>query len=182
MGQIGTKRYIKLHSRRLFQPLANRPSFYIYPWLLRPHSRGSVRLKSANPFDKPVMHAGYFKDPRDLQVMVEAQKFALEIARAAAFKRMGAKFWDELLMPGCDQHDPRTDDYWACCTQHYTTTIYHYSGTCKMGPPEDPGSVVNHELKVYGLRGLRVIDGKSQSQIILLVHFEISFRGLQTRL
>ena len=170
-GSDGGKQIRKVHGLtddtwQFFQPLANRHSFYIFPWLLRPYSRGSVRLKSNNPFDKPLMYAGYFKDPRDLKTMVEAQKFALSIAQTDAFKRMGAKFWDEYLMPGCEQHDPWTDDYWACCTQHYTTTIYHYSGTCKMGKPDDPGSVVDHELKVYGVRGLRVIDTSIMPHVV----------------
>ena len=170
-GSDGGKQIRKVHGLtddtwQFFQPLANRHSFYIFPWLLRPYSRGSVRLKSNNPFDKPLMYAGYFKDPRDLKTMVEAQKFALAIAQTDAFKRMGAKFWDEYLMPGCEQHDPWTDDYWACCTQHYTTTIYHYSGTCKMGKPDDPGSVVDHELKVYGVRGLRVIDTSIMPHVV----------------
>lgn len=51
------------------------------------------------------------------------------------------------------------------CRQ-YTTTIYHYSGTAKMGTPDDPGSVVNHELKLYGVRGLRVVDASIMPQVV----------------
>lgn len=50
--------------------------------------------------------------------------------------------------------------------RHYTTTIYHYSGTAKMGPPTDPEAVVNHELKVYGVRGLRVIDASIMPKVV----------------
>lgn len=58
-----------------------------------------------------------------------------------------------------------TNVLWTICRQ-YTTTIYHYSGTAKMGPPTDPEAVVNHELKVYGVRGLRVIDASIMPNIV----------------
>lgn len=68
-------------------------------------------------------------------------------------------------MPGCEHTELWSDEYWACICRFYTTTIYHYSGTAKMGPPTDPGSVVNHELKVYGIRGLRVIDASIMPKV-----------------
>ena len=60
------------------------------------------------------------------------------------------RFWDEIPMPGCEDTDLWSDQYWTCMCRQYTTTIYHHSGSAKMGPPNDPASVVNHQLKVLG--------------------------------
>uniref|UniRef100_A0A0K2SZL3 Glucose-methanol-choline oxidoreductase N-terminal domain-containing protein n=1 Tax=Lepeophtheirus salmonis TaxID=72036 RepID=A0A0K2SZL3_LEPSM len=143
---------------KMFRPLAYKDTFSILPMLLRPKSKGTIRLKSKNPFEKPIVNAGYFTHPDDMKVLVEGIKFGLALAQTKAFKKFGARFWDKVPMPGCENSPLWTDSYWACISRQYTTTIYHYSGTAKMGPPHDPSSVVNHELKVYGVKGLRVID------------------------
>lgn len=51
-----------------------------------------------------------------------------------------------------------TDEYWDCSVKQYTMSIYHYSGTAKMGSTDDPFAVVDNQLRVYGVQGLRVID------------------------
>lgn len=133
--------------------------------LLRPKSKGHVRLKSLSPYANAKVEAGYFSHPSDIKVLVEAVKFALALGETHAFKKLGSRFWDKVPMPGCEHTELWGDEYWACICRHYTTTIYHYSGTAKMGPPTDPGSVVNHELKMYGVRGLRVIDASIMPKI-----------------
>merc|ERR1719285_445705 len=88
------------------------------------------------------------------------------MAQTRAFQRLGTKFWDQIPMPGCEETDLWSDEYWACMSRHYTTTIYHHSGAAKMGPASDPQSVVNHELKVYGIPRLRVIDASIMPTIV----------------
>merc|ERR1719285_870453 len=88
------------------------------------------------------------------------------MAQTRAFQRLGTKFWDQIPMPGCEETDLWSDEYWACMSRHYTTTIYHHSGAAKMGPSSDPQSVVNHELKVYGIPRLRVIDASIMPTIV----------------
>lgn len=61
-------------------------------------------------------------------------------------------------MPACKKFPHLSDDFWACLARHYTQTIYHPCGTAKMGPASDPTAVVDSELQVYGIKGLRVID------------------------
>lgn len=62
-------------------------------------------------------------------------------------------------VPGdCEKYQQLSDDFWACLAKHYTQTIYHPSGTCKMGPESDPLAVVDAQLRVYGIDRLRVID------------------------
>jgi len=147
---------------KIYEPLvtADADAITILPMLLRPKSRGKILLRSSNPLDQPIIHAGYFTHPHDMKVLVEGVKIALSLAKTKAFLRLGAQlmFKDDIPLPGCESFKLWEDDYWACMLRHYTATIYHYSGTVKMGPPHDPGSVVNHELKVYGVPRLRVID------------------------
>ncbi|XP_023345601.1 glucose dehydrogenase [FAD, quinone] [Eurytemora carolleeae] len=143
---------------QFYRPLAYRDTWAIYPMILRPKSRGRVMLRTSNPFDKPLFYAGYFTHPDDIKVLVEGVKIALALAQTKAFESLGSKFWDAIPLPGCENTDLWSDEYWECICRQFTITIYHHSGTAKMGPPSDPGSVVNHELKVYGIPRLRVID------------------------
>lgn len=58
----------------------------------------------------------------------------------------------------CIKHPYLSDDYWRCVARYYSQTIYHPTGTCKMGPYHDHMAVVNAQLKVHGVQNLRVID------------------------
>lgn len=151
---------------QMYRPLAYRDTWSVIPMLLRPKSRGRIRLKSANPYEKPLFYAGYFTHPEDIKVLVEGVKIALAMAQTKSFQRLGTKFWDQIPMPGCEDTNLWSDEYWACMCRHYTTTIYHHSGIAKMGPASDPASVVNHELKVYGIPRLRVIDASIMPNIV----------------
>jgi len=151
---------------QMYRPLAYRDTWSVIPMLLRPKSRGRISLRSANPHDKPVFQAGYFTHPEDIKVLVEGVKIALAMAQTQAFSRLGTRFWDEIPMPGCEDTDLWSDQYWTCMCRQYTTTIYHHSGSAKMGPPNDPASVVNHQLKVYGVPRLRVIDASMMPTIV----------------
>ena len=64
--------------------------------LLRPKSKGWVRLASLNPFENARVEAGYFTHPNDMEVLVEAVKFALALAETSTFKKLGTKFWDKV--------------------------------------------------------------------------------------
>jgi len=142
---------------KVWKELSFKDAFQIIPLLLRPKSVGNIRLRSRNPFHYPLINAGYFTHPEDIKVLVEGVKFALALAETQALQRFGARFHAR-VMPGCEDTVWWTDEYWECMCRVITTTIYHYSGTAKMGPPNDPGAVVDPELRVYGVDGLRVID------------------------
>jgi len=151
---------------QMYHPLAMKDTWSLLTMLLRPKSRGSVRLRSSNPYDKPVLNAGYFSHPEDIKVLVEGIKFGRSLVDTKAFSRVGSKFWSDVPMPGCEGTELWTDEYWGCMARHYTSTVYHHSGTAKMGPANDTQAVVNHQLKVYGVPRLRVIDASIMPTIV----------------
>lgn len=143
--------------RDVFQPIANKDAWTIMPLLLRPRSRGWVKLRSSNPFHYPLMDPKYFSDPFDAQTIVEGAKIALKVAEAKVFKQFGSRLWRKPL-PNCKQFEFLSDKYLDCHARTISMTIYHPCGTAKMGPAWDPDAVVDPRLRVYGIRGLRVID------------------------
>ncbi len=145
---------------RMYRPMTHTDGFSVIPMILRPKSRGAVRLGSKSPRQAPVIYAGYFTDGRDMDVLVDAVKFIVRLSETKPFRSLDATYW-ETPMPGCEHEQMHTDAYWECMIRHYTVTIYHYSGTAKMGPPGDPGAVVDPRLRVYGVPGLRVVDASA---------------------
>jgi choline dehydrogenase-like flavoprotein len=143
--------------QKVYAPIANKDSFTIIPLLLRPRSRGVIRLKSADPFAHPHIDPNYFADPFDLATLREGVKIAVRLSETKAFKAFGTRIHN-IPMPGCEHLQFASDDYWECCIRHFSMTIYHPVGTAKMGPESDPEAVVDPRLRVYGVKGLRVID------------------------
>jgi choline dehydrogenase len=116
---------------------------------LRPKSRGEIRLASSDPLAKADILANYLSHPDDMEHMVKGVKLARKVLAAPAFDRYrGAELRPE---PGCV-----TDDDIRGFIRRHAGTIYHPVGTCKMG--RDPMAVVDAELRVHGLQGLRVVD------------------------
>lgn len=72
-----------------------------------------------------------------------------------------------ISLPGCENLQFGSDDYWECVLRRYGTTLGHHVGTCKMGPSSDPDSVVDPELRVKGIKNLRVVDGSIMPNIVV---------------
>ena len=119
--------------------------------LLRPKARGSVRLRSANPDDKPRVDCNFFGDPEDLRLSLASMRHARELLRTAPF---ADKMGDEIL-PGAGL---TSEDDLARFAGQTVKTNYHPVGTARLGPDGDPMSVVDGQLRVRGVAGLRVID------------------------
>ncbi|OAD62856.1 Glucose dehydrogenase [acceptor] [Eufriesea mexicana] len=141
----------------VYRPIANKDAWTIMPLLLRPKSRGTVRLRSSNPFHSPLINANYFSDPFDIATLVEGAKIAMRISESKVFKQFGSRV-HRIKLPGCKHLKFASDAYWECHIRHISMTIYHPVGTTKMGPSSDPTAVVDSRLKVHGIDGLRVID------------------------
>jgi choline dehydrogenase len=114
--------------------------FSIASVALQPRSRGSVRLRSADPLEAPDIDPSYLADPEDLRVLVEGTKIAQRVAREEAL----APWLDKERAPGDEDIEA-----WIRANAH---TIYHPVGTCAIG------DVVNPELRVKGVEALRVVD------------------------
>lgn len=119
--------------------------------LLRPKARGSVRLRSANPGEQPLVDCNFFGDPDDLRLTLASLKTARRLLETEPFK---SKIAEEIL-PGRSLQDEASLVKFAGQT---VKTNYHPSGSLRMGPASDPMSVVNGRLRVRGVDGLRVID------------------------
>lgn len=118
-------------------------------------SRGEVKLKSTDPFINPIVDHRYFSDKRDLLMMSEGVRFANEIVtQGEGTKDLIKGSWP----PGASHHLNKTNEDWQPFVQKYASTSYHPVGTAKIGPADDPTSVVDYKLRVKGVSGLRVAD------------------------
>ncbi|XP_059488770.1 glucose dehydrogenase [FAD, quinone]-like [Neocloeon triangulifer] len=141
----------------IYKPIVPVDSWTIWPMQMKPNSKGFIKLKSKNPQAWPLMYANYFEDPQDLEIIVHGIKFAIEMSKTPAFQRYNSTL-HTTPVPGCDDLEFNSDDYWRCAVRSLTTTLNHQCGTAKMGPESDPEAVVDSELRVYGISGLRVVD------------------------
>jgi choline dehydrogenase-like flavoprotein len=118
---------------------------------LRPRSRGTVRLASADPAAAPLLDPNYWADPYDRDMAIKGLRLARDILRAPAMKR----YVQSEVLPGARVNtDQELFDY--ACTN--AKTDHHPVGTCRMGRPDDPDNVVTPDLRLIGLDGLRVVD------------------------
>jgi len=117
----------------------------------KPQSRGSVRLASANPNDKPIISLNLLKNENDLEMMIAGQKFFLNAFQTGS---LGSKV-KEILIPDIKNLD---DEKLAVHCKKFVKTNYHPSGTAKMGADEDKMSVLDAKLRVRGIDSLRVCD------------------------
>ena len=117
-----------------YKPIVNKDCWSIFPYFLRPKSRGSIRLHSKDPYDMPLNNPNYFSDPRDLEVTIEAIKFSLALSKTESFQKMGSRFYYDKPFPGCEDKPLWTDEYWGCWIRTSSFTLAHTVGTCKMVP------------------------------------------------
>jgi choline dehydrogenase len=132
-------------------------AFTLGPTLLHPFSRGDIRLRSSNPLDSPSIRANYLSDTRDMDIMLEGVKLSRELVATKAFDSYrGAE-----LHPGPTAKD---DTALRAHIARFTETLYHPIGTCKMG--HDAMAVVDSELRVQGVEGLRVVDASIMPTVV----------------
>jgi choline dehydrogenase len=119
------------------------------PWQMRPFSRGYIEATSNHPQDKPKINPGYLTEESDRRAIVGGLRFARRLFNATALK----PYVGEERLPGAQvQSDDELLDY----AKRNGNTVYHASCTCMMGPQSN--CVVDSELKVHGMEGLRIID------------------------
>ncbi|MGE0578716.1 MAG: GMC family oxidoreductase [Reyranella sp.] len=127
------------------------PGMTIASWQQRPDSSGYVRIKSADPFDHPVIQPNYLTAESDRHVLLAGMK----LARRLLASRPLSKYYDREEFPGAKV---QSDDELLGAAKQRGTTTFHLMGTCRMAPDSDPTAVVDDQLRVRGVQGLRVVD------------------------
>lgn len=133
------------------------PGLTIAPCQLRPESRGHIRIKSPDPSVYPAIFANYLADPLDQEVAVAGLKWARKIGEAPAL----APYVDHEMDPGAAV---ASDAQLLEFARLAGSTIYHPVGTCQMG--HGPMAVVDDQLRVKGLEGLRVVDASIMPRLV----------------
>ncbi len=131
--------------------------YTLHACFLRPQSRGSISLRSNDPFAAPLIHANYLHEGVDLDAMIEAVRIAREILAASPFDA----FRGPEIFPGADV---RSRDAIIEFIRRRAETLYHPAGSCRMGV--DDRAVVDPELRVHGVESLRVIDASIMPTLI----------------
>jgi choline dehydrogenase-like flavoprotein len=133
----------------------------IAPNVARPRSRGRVWITSSDPDAPPSIDYGYFTDPEghDERMLVEGVRLARRIGTQEPF----ASWLGREVFPG---PDITSDEHISAIARATHQTVYHVSGTCRMGADADPGAVLRPDLTVRGVGGLRVVDASAFPQLV----------------
>lgn len=132
--------------------------YTLHVTLMRPQSRGSLTLQSAKPTDAPRIDPAYYQHPDDLETMVRATQMGFDIMEAPAL----APYRGKMLYPLERNNRAQIEQF----LRDHSDTEYHPIGTCKMGPASDPMAVVDAELRVHGIAGLRVVDASIMPDLV----------------
>ncbi|XP_037923603.1 glucose dehydrogenase [FAD, quinone] isoform X1 [Hermetia illucens] len=139
-------------------------SVQVFPALLHPKSRGYITLASADPLEHPKIYANYLTEEHDVKALVEGIRFVIRLSETPALRAYGMRL-DTTPVQGCERIPYNSQEYWECAVVRNTGPENHQAGSCKMGPIRDPLAVVDHELKVHGVRGLRVVDASVMPKV-----------------
>jgi choline dehydrogenase len=135
----------------------SREGLTIFPVLLHPRSRGTVRLRSNDPEDPPLINPNYLAEDVDVKILAEGYNFARRLMNTKAFKDWELQFQYRQL-PECAKLGNYTDQYMDCHLRHITLPGSAPVGTCRMGAVGDPAAVVDPTLRIRGLKNIRVVD------------------------
>jgi choline dehydrogenase len=132
------------------------PAYTLGPSFIQPTSQGEVRLRSSNPHDPPAIRLGWFQDPEEMRTVIEAVRMCREIAHSGPLGKVTVKNID----PGPGVASDEQIEAWVRAEAQHT---YHPSCTCRMG--RDGEGVLDPQLRVRGVDGLRVADCSSMPRI-----------------
>ncbi len=147
-------RCVPPESQPWFPGIRSRPkdAFMCRPAVLHPESRGEIKLKSADPRDKVAIHQNFLSEEKDWQTL----RTGFDMVRDVANQKPLDAFRGPEIQPGPDVTSRADIDAYIRRT---AWTVHHPLGTCKMGAGNDETAVVDPQLRVRGVDGLRVVDG-----------------------
>ncbi|KAH9631911.1 hypothetical protein HF086_014383 [Spodoptera exigua] len=143
----------------ILEQVSDHQVHFITHRLMYPESRGEVRLNSTNPEDNPIIDLKYYANENDLNRHAEYIAHYNKIVDTTYYKSLNASFVDPKLK-SCDGLEVGSKAYWKCYTIGMSTTLHDYVGTCAMG------SVVDSNLRVNGVKNLRVADSSVIPKLI----------------
>lgn len=127
------------------------PGATVACWQQRPKSIGYVRARSGDLSEPPEIQPNYLAEPEDQRLIVAAMRLGRKLMNSGAF----APYVESEIWPG---NKVQSDENLLEHARQSGNTTYHPIGTCRMGPSQRPGTVVDDQLKVHGIEGLRVVD------------------------
>ncbi|KAJ8302769.1 hypothetical protein KUTeg_019165 [Tegillarca granosa] len=119
----------------------NKYGFAVLVILLRPLSKGTLRLKSTDPLDHPLIDANYLSNNEDMKTYLQGVRLYEQFMDTKAIREIGASRENNAFLPFCTEHKRWSDSFWECIIRKYALTIYHPTTTCRMGPDNDPTAV-----------------------------------------
>ncbi|KAL5010861.1 hypothetical protein ScPMuIL_013166 [Solemya velum] len=127
-----------------------------YIVLLHGKSRGNITLQSTDPFLPALIDPNYLESPDDIKTFIKGIRTHQKLMNTVAFQKIGTTKQKPVSM--CSDQVYDSDKYWECFIRHIAITIYHPTSTCKMGRSQDSDTVVDPQLRVKSISGLRVVD------------------------
>ncbi|MGD9804978.1 MAG: GMC family oxidoreductase [Hyphomicrobiaceae bacterium] len=131
--------------------LEQQPGMTVASWQQRPDSKGYVRIRSTDPFEAPMIQPNYLAEEGDRRVLLAAMRLARRLLASKPLE----PYYDHEDFPG---PNVQSDDELLGAAKERGTTTFHPNGTCRMGLETDPTAVVDDQLRVHGVQGLRVVD------------------------
>lgn len=133
--------------------------------LMQPKSKGRIELRSKAVLDRVRIFANYLEEQEDVDTFIRGINVAKRLIHTKTAKKHEMEILQVDLL-GCSHIEFDKPGYWECYVRHMTSTIYHPTSSCKMGPDSDPEAVVDARLRVKGIKGLRVIDASIMPNVI----------------
>lgn len=138
--------------------LDNYPGMTCGVWQHRPKSSGYVRITSKDPLAAPAVQPNYLHDAHDQKILIKGIRLARRLLSSESLTR----YMDGEVLPGSAT---QSDDELLEFARRFGVSSYHLNGTAQMGPASNDMAVVDHELRVHGLQGLRIVDSSIMPEI-----------------
>lgn len=159
----------------------SRHTFSCFSTLLHPKSKGSITLSSSDPFEHPIINPNYLDHPDDIKTLTAGLRCANRILKSDRFEKIRGPAprsafanlapYPEEFPKGADEYSMAdtkdlSDQAWEWWIRHTAATVYHPTSTAKMGPISDPMTVVDPQLRVFGVTRLRCADASIMPDIV----------------